>query len=174
MRGGIDMGIETDIDTADIGTNRVIISSGGSWGGAKVHPKRVVVSGNQTEATMSRSRFSVAMLAILTVCLAGSAANAHATLTSSNPQANASAASPKEIRLSFSEGVVAKFSGVELKDETGKAVETGTATADPKDSKQLVIPLSTPLAAGRYTVNWHAVSEDTHRIKGEYSFTVTH
>jgi methionine-rich copper-binding protein CopC len=29
------------------------------------------------------------------------------------------------------------------------------------------------LSAGSYTVEWHAVSEDTHRIKGQYSFKVT-
>ncbi|MBO0756881.1 MAG: copper homeostasis periplasmic binding protein CopC [Bradyrhizobiaceae bacterium] len=115
----------------------------------------------------------MAAFAIMATCLAGSAANAHATLTSSKPQANAATTSPTELRLSFSEGVVAKFSGVELKDEGGKAVATGTATTDPKDKKQLVIPLSAPLAAGRYTVTWHVVSEDTHRVKGEYSFMVT-
>jgi methionine-rich copper-binding protein CopC len=26
--------------------------------------------------------------------------------------------------------------------------------------------------AGHYKVTWHAVSEDTHRVKGEYSFGV--
>lgn len=122
---------------------------------------------------MLQQRFLMAVLAILAACLAGSAANAHATLTSSNPQANASTTSPTEIRLSFSESVVAKFSGVEVKDESGKAIATGTAATDPKDKKQLIIPLSAPLSAGRYTVSWHAVSEDTHRVKGEYSFMVT-
>src|SRR5258708_32871520 len=47
-----------------------------------------------------------------------------------------------------SEGVIAKFSGVELKDESGKPIMTGAATADPKDKKQLVVPLATPLTAG--------------------------
>jgi methionine-rich copper-binding protein CopC len=80
--------------------------------------------------------------------------------------------SPKEIRLNFSEGVIAKFSGLELKDEGGKAVSTGLPVNDPGDRKQLVVPLPAPLMAGRSTVNWHAVSEDTHRVKGEYSFEV--
>jgi copper resistance protein C len=43
---------------------------------------------------------------------------------------------------------------------------------DPADRKQLVVPLPSPLIAGRYKVAWHAVSEDTHRVKGEYSFEV--
>jgi methionine-rich copper-binding protein CopC len=112
-------------------------------------------------------------LAVLAAGLFTTSANAHATLTSSNPQANGSTTtSPTELRLSFSEGVVPKLSGVELKDASGKVVTTGTATVDPKDKKQLVVPLTTPLTAGSYTVNWHAVSEDTHRLKGEYSFKV--
>ncbi len=72
----------------------------------------------------------------------------------------------------FSEGVIAKFSGVEIKNESGKTIPTGVPVTDPKDQKQLVVPLPTPLTAGHYTVTWHAVSEDTHRVKGEYSFGV--
>ncbi|MGU7670331.1 copper resistance protein CopC [Escherichia coli] len=28
------------------------------------------------------------------------------------------------------------------------------------------------LAPGDYKVDWHAVSDDTHRVKGSYSFSV--
>jgi hypothetical protein len=79
---------------------------------------------------------------------------------------------PKEIRLLFSEAVIAKLSGIELKDDAGKTVPTGSSQTDPQDQKQLVVSVSTPLAPGHYKVNWHAVSEDTHRVKGEYNFTV--
>ena len=122
---------------------------------------------------MKQRKIAVALLALSATSLLGTSANAHPTLTSSSPQANVSAASsPTEIRLSFSEGVIAKFSGVKLKDESGKPIAIGAATVDPKDKKQLVVPLAMPLAAGRYTVNWHAVSEDTHRVTGQYSFKV--
>jgi copper resistance protein C len=122
---------------------------------------------------MMRKKIAMALLALSAASLLGSSANAHPTLTSSSPQANASAASSlTEIRLNFSEGVIAKFSDVELKDESGKPIATGAARVDPRDKKQLVVPLATPLMAGRYTVNWHAVSEDTHRVTGQYSFKV--
>ena len=122
---------------------------------------------------MMRKEIALALLALSAASLLGTSANAHPTLTSSNPRANISAASsPTEIRLNFSEGVIAKFSGVELKDESGKPIATGAATVDPKDKKQLVVPLATPLTAGRYRVYWHAVSEDTHRVTGQYSFKV--
>jgi len=124
---------------------------------------------------MVRQRISMTALALVAASLVGTAAYAHPTLTSSNPQANASTSNyPTEIRLNFSEGVVAKLSGIDLKDESGKAIATGAAATDPKDSKQLIVPLTSPLAAGRYTVSWHVVSEDTHRVKGEYSFKVEH
>jgi methionine-rich copper-binding protein CopC len=100
-------------------------------------------------------------------------AEAHPKLKSVSPAADVSSkVSPKEIKLNFSEGVIAKFSGLELKDEAGKTITTGAPVNDPADRRQLVVPLPAPLMAGHYTVTWHAVSEDTHRVKGEYSFGV--
>ena len=122
---------------------------------------------------MSRNTMTAGTLAVLAISLLATLANAHPKLNSANPAADVSSkVSPSEIRLNFSEGVIAKFSGVEIKSESGKKIPTGPAATDPKDQKQLIVPLPAPLAAGRYTVTWHAVSEDTHRVKGEYSFAV--
>ena len=116
---------------------------------------------------------SVGGLAILASIVLAGPAFAHPRLDSANPAADVSVvASPKEIKLTFNEGIIAKFSGLELKDESGRAVTVGDPEVDPKDPKQLVVPVSTALAAGRYTVNWHAVSEDTHKVSGDYSFRV--
>ncbi|MEY9180553.1 copper homeostasis periplasmic binding protein CopC [Bradyrhizobium sp. USDA 313] len=114
----------------------------------------------------------LAIGASLGLVLAATAAMAHPKLTSSVPAADGAATATKEIRLNFSEGVIAKFSGLELQDASGKLIATGTATTDAKDRKQLVVPLEAPLAAGKYRVIWHAVSEDTHRVKGEYTFII--
>jgi copper resistance protein C len=122
---------------------------------------------------MSRNMIAKAALAVLAMGALASSADAHPKLMSVSPAADVSSkVSPKEIKLNFSEGVIAKFSGLELKDEAGKTITTGLPVNDPGDRKQLVVPLTAPLMAGRYTVNWHAVSEDTHRVKGEYSFEV--
>ena len=122
---------------------------------------------------MSRNTTTIGTLAVLAISLLATAANAHPKLTSAIPAADVSSkVSPTEIKLNFSEGVIAKFSGLELKDEAGKTVATGAPVNDPKDQRQLVVPLPVPLKAGHYTVTWHAVSEDTHRVKGEYSFGV--
>lgn len=101
------------------------------------------------------------------------AAMAHPKLTRTAPEANATvAASPGELRLTFSEALEASVSGADIKDKDGNTIATGRASTDPKDSKQLVIPLPTALAAGTYNVIWHAVAEDSHKVKGAYSFTV--
>jgi methionine-rich copper-binding protein CopC len=116
---------------------------------------------------------TIGTLAVLAISLIATAANAHPKLISASPVADVSSkVSPTEIKLNFSEGVIAKFSGVEIKNESGKTIPSGVAATDPKDQKLLVVPLPTPLTAGRYTVIWHAVSEDTHRVKGEYSFGI--
>jgi methionine-rich copper-binding protein CopC len=122
---------------------------------------------------MSRNTMTMGSLAVLAISLLAGSADAHPKLKSASPAADVSnKVSPTEIKLNFSEGVIAKFSGVEIKDESGKTIPTGVAVTDPKDQKQLVVPLPTPLIPGHYTVTWHAVSEDTHRVKGEYSFGV--
>ncbi len=122
---------------------------------------------------MSWNTMPIAALAILTMGALATSANAHPKLKSVSPAADVSSKiAPKQIKLTFSEGVIAKFSGMELKDQAGKPIATGVPVNDPGDRKQLVVPLSAPLAAGRYKVTWHAVSEDTHRVKGEYAFEV--
>ncbi len=117
-------------------------------------------------------RKTSAVLGLLAASLMATSALAHPTLESTSPPADGAASAPTEIKLNFSEGVISKFSGVDLKDQSGKKIATGTASTDPKDQKQLVIPLKAPLQAGKYTVDWHVVSADTHRVKGSYSFKV--
>jgi methionine-rich copper-binding protein CopC len=115
--------------------------------------------------------------AVVVSLVAGSvlatSAYAHPKLVKSDPVSGAViTASPKELRLSFNEELVPKFSSADVKDQKGQRVEIGTPAADPIDKKQLVVPLAKPLAAGIYKVEWHAVAADTHRVQGSYSFTV--
>lgn len=103
----------------------------------------------------------------------GSAAFAHPELQSAEPAAGAAAAtSPKQIRITFNETVIPQFSGAEVKDHAGKAMVTGKATVDPANTKVLLVPINEQLPPGDYTVEWHAVSGDTHRVKGNYTFSV--
>jgi len=97
---------------------------------------------------------------------------AHSFLSQAVPPVDGTVAeSPKEIRLTFSEGVEPRFSGMELATSDGRAIATGPAIRDPKNDKQLVLPVPA-LAPGRYKVSWHVVSVDTHRTEGTYTFAV--
>src|SRR5258708_34875167 len=116
---------------------------------------------------------SMAAVGLIAVSLFGSAAHAHPQLQSAEPAAGAAiTAPPKQIKITFNENLMVQFSGVELKDQAGKMITTGKATVDPANKKLLVVPVKEQLAPGDYKVEWHAVSDDTHRVKGSYSFSV--
>jgi methionine-rich copper-binding protein CopC len=115
----------------------------------------------------------MAAMMMIAVGLFSGAANAHPEPRSAEPAAGAvMTTSPTQIRITFTENLIPKFSGVELKDQTGKMIATGKAATDPTNKKQLVVPVQEPLPPGDYKVEWHAVSDDTHRMTGRYSFSV--
>jgi methionine-rich copper-binding protein CopC len=116
---------------------------------------------------------SMSVVALIAVSLSVNVAFAHPELQSAEPTAGSAATtSPKQIRINFNEAVIPQFSGVELKDQTGKLIATGRAAVDPANKNVLVVPIGAQLTPGTYTVEWHAVSEDTHREKGNYLFRV--
>lgn len=118
-------------------------------------------------------KIAALIMALIAGSVVATAAHAHPKLVKSEPTKDAViTTSPKELRLSFNEELVAKFSGAEVKDQKGQKVETGAASPDPKDKKQLIVPLTKPLPTGAYKVDWHVVADDTHRVEGSYSFTV--
>jgi copper resistance protein C len=119
-----------------------------------------------------RKKTSITAVTMIAASLCGSVAYAHPELRSAEPAAGAATLSPKQIKITFNESVIPQFSGVEVKDQNGKVIATGKATTDPTNIKQLVVPVQEQLPPGEYKVEWHAVSDDTHRVKGSYSFTV--
>jgi methionine-rich copper-binding protein CopC len=116
---------------------------------------------------------SVAAVAVFAASLFGGTAYAHPLLQSAEPAVGAAVTtSPKQIRITFNENVIPQMSGVEVKDQTGKIIPKGEAATDPANKKSLVVPVNEQLPPGDYKVEWHAVSDDTHRIKGSFSFSV--
>jgi copper resistance protein C len=102
------------------------------------------------------------------VCFA-TPALAHAFLQHADPGAGATLkAPPKRIALTFTEKLEPVFSGVVVTDSSGHSVEADAAQIG---GNSIVVPLRL-LPAGTYRVIWHAVSVDTHRTEGAYSFTV--
>ena len=95
---------------------------------------------------------------------------AHGEMVRSTPQAGSVVStSPAEIRIQFTEGIEARFSGLEVTGPDGKRVATGRAQVE---GSAMAVPLSKPLAPGRYRVNWHVLSVDSHRTKGSFTFEV--
>ena len=119
------------------------------------------------------SKIYIHAFVLVAAILFGTVAHAHPQLQSAEPAAGMATASPKQIRITFSETVIPQFSGVELRDQAGKVIATGKSEIDPSNKKILVVPVKEQLAPGEYKIEWHAVSEDTHRVKGSYSFSVT-
>jgi methionine-rich copper-binding protein CopC len=116
---------------------------------------------------------STTVVTLFAACLIATSVHAHPTLKSASPSVDGTAAAaPTEIRLSFSEAVISKFSSVALRDQSGMKIATGKIATDAKDEKQLIVPLQVPLKAGTYTVKWAVVTADTHRVNGTYSFKV--
>jgi copper resistance protein C len=111
---------------------------------------------------------------ILVACLtSASPALAHAHLKAGTPPADAVlAASPSALSLDFSEGLEIGLSGVILKGKDGRVIPTGAAVLAPTDDKKITVPLKGTLSAGKYTVEWHALSRDGHATHGSYDFAV--
>ena len=94
---------------------------------------------------------------------------AHASLVSETHAANSTAKPPPtELHLKFSEAIEVKFANVKVIGPDRKEIETRSPKLDPGDKTVLIVPLMTPLADGKYTVEWQAASVDGRKTKGGY------
>jgi copper resistance protein C len=119
--------------------------------------------------TILKGAFCAALLALV---LSGQAM-AHAHLTVATPPISGTVtATPTELDLKFSEAIDLKFSGVKIAGPDNAAIATGIASLAKDDESTLIVPVSAPLAAGTYTVDWHVLSRDGHKTHGSYRFTV--
>ena len=112
---------------------------------------------------------TLAVLAAAASLTLATQAHAHAKLVGSTPAADTTATAPKQITLQFNEKVQPKFTGVEV---TMGGAPVALKTSVAKDRMTLVGAPAKPFAVGVYQVKWHAVTADTHRMQGAYSFTV--
>lgn len=111
---------------------------------------------------------------VVALCLIGltSLASAHALLESAVPVVGGTVqVPPKQVAITFSEGVEADFSTIEVTDSAGKRVDSGNPHTAPDNGAVLIVDLQ-PLGPGSYQVKWRAVSVDTHKTQGSYSFDV--
>ncbi len=120
---------------------------------------------------MSIRRVASAFI-ILSTLGAATQASAHAHLAESVPSDKSTVESaPAAVKMTFTESLNLKFSGIKLIGPKKAAVKTGEASLTDQD-KGLTVPVSDALAAGSYTVEWHVLSSDGHKTSGTFSFTV--
>lgn len=98
-------------------------------------------------------------------------AQAHTHLVAASPPEDVASPTPKQVRLEFSEPLQPMFSGFEVVGSDGiKVLDKGAV--DKTNRKLMTGAVKGPLKPGAYTVNWHAVSTDSHRTSGNYSFKI--
>lgn len=114
--------------------------------------------------------------ALFAVLLATAApASAHAALLRTDPASGSVVqTAPRQIVLTFSEGVLLSADSLRVLSPTGKNVAVGTpGHAAGKDSGSTAeIGLAPGLGNGTYTVAWKAVSQDSHPVSGAFTFSV--
>jgi len=119
-----------------------------------------------------------AATAALAMLLAPTAASAHAKLVGSTPAANTTVSKVSSVSLRFNERLIASTVKAELV-MTGMP---GMANHPPmkiavtptmgKDGKSMTLAAKRTLVPGSYKVKWSAAGADTHRMEGEFTFTV--
>lgn len=118
------------------------------------------------------SRIIAAALAIAATLTTSSPILAHAFLDHSDPAVGSTVStSPAVMHLWFTQQLEPAFSSVTVSDQSGAAVNDGTATIDSSDPTEMTVKLK-PLPPGTYTVKWHVLSVDTHTTEGDFNFQV--
>ncbi len=112
---------------------------------------------------------SIAM-ALACVGLVAGRADAHAHLIDAQPAGGSIVAAPTIIKLRFNEAVEAKLSSLKLS-TGGREIAASPLYAAAEPATLALVPVS-PLASGLYEVSWSVVSDDGHRTKGSFAFTV--
>jgi methionine-rich copper-binding protein CopC len=104
----------------------------------------------------------------LLAALVSTPALAHAFLDHSAPRVGSTvAAPPHELTLSFTQKLEPAFSGVEVTGPNGSSV--GGKAQVSGNTMRVGIKGAGP---GAYHVHWHALSVDTHKTQGSFTFTV--
>ncbi|HVH81761.1 MAG TPA: copper resistance protein CopC [Stellaceae bacterium] len=112
------------------------------------------------------------ILAFVLLAFAAPPARAHAFLDHAVPAVGSTvAATPRQVQLFFTQDLEPAFTGATIAGADGQPIATASATVDPQNKAVLMLNLP-QLPPGHYKVSWHALSVDTHRTEGSFSFDV--
>lgn len=109
------------------------------------------------------------MVAILSLAVLSHLAVAHSHLKLSFPKHGSELNNPpEELILEFTSQV--KLVRLQLTDQSGKLIKLNTKPSDDFNTAfSIALPL---LDTGRYNVKWIAMGKDSHKMKGDFPFTV--
>lgn len=124
-------------------------------------------------AAARRARSLAAPLVVLGGLLLPAETVAHTGLAGAAPAANARLTTPpREVRLTFTDGVEIALSSIHLVLPEGDTVRLGPIV-HPADSAQVLVAATGGLRSpGVYAVLWKIAGADGHPISGRYQFTV--
>jgi copper resistance protein C len=112
------------------------------------------------------------LLASALLSFASVPAFAHAHLVKAVPAAASTLPEPPaEVTLRFNEKLEPAFSSVIVRDAAGKQIDKGDGKVDKTDRTLIRVTLPA-LDPGVYKVEWKAMSADTHKINGDFTFKV--
>jgi copper resistance protein C len=111
----------------------------------------------------------ITVLSLLVMALGTATARAHAFLDHANPLVGSTVAkAPREVALTFTQNLEPAFSSLQVTDAKGARVDQGKAQIS---GNTMRVGLKA-LGPGAYRVRWHALSVDTHKTEGNFSFHV--
>lgn len=114
--------------------------------------------------------FLRAPAAAVVLMLASHALWAHTHLTGSVPAAGASLqGSPESLELEFEDAV--RLVRLTLIDGEGRPIDLGFQPGD-AEAARFRHPLPARLPDGTYAIQWRAIAEDGHVMKGRFEFSV--
>ena len=114
-------------------------------------------------------RLCIFIFSFLLAAVGSVAAHAHAFLDQASPLVGSTVASaPREVSLTFTQNLESAFSSVQVTGPNGARVDQGKAQIS---GNTMRVGLKS-LAAGIYRVRWHALSVDTHKTEGSFTFSV--
>lgn len=114
----------------------------------------------------------IAAFTLAAAAVAGSSAQAHAKIESSQPKADSELQNaPKEIRLKFNKALEPVFSKIQLVDTKDAEVTLPRIELDKSDSKVMFTAVPT-LPPGQYRVRWSTMTHDGHKTKGQFAFRI--
>ncbi len=123
-----------------------------------------------------RRRLGLALLAAVAALAVGglgaaAPVSAHATLVSTSPVDGSQVdGTLTQVSLTFDEAVSVSAGAIRVLDPTGSDVEIGTTAVLPGDPATVFVRLRPDLPKAPYLVVWHAVSDDSHPVYGQFRF----